>query len=218
MPFHRNHRKKRTVRILLMFAARQMKSLTEMQFLRWAEKHSIEIDDNYPKSAVLSFVPDPDLDRFWEIPDEPERRPYFIEQLLKGIGNWQSCYVWRHLGSWPDEPNYQRPNDKVEYRILCGIGLPMGTADIVMFERHDLDKLVTLIFSTTIFGWSVGEDLYVIPDNGQYIVKTDHHGVLHISFRNNDDLEKSVKQMKEAGFPLPGEIPDPTFKRPEWMK
>ena len=195
-----------------------MKSLTENQFLKWAEQHGIGIDENYPNSAVLSFVPDPDLDRFWEVPEEPERRPYFIELMLKIIGNWQSCYVWRHLGNWPQEPNYQRPNDKVEYQILSGIGLPMGTADIVMFEIKDLDKLVTLIFSTTIFGWSVGEDLYIIPDNAQYMLKTDHHGVLHVSFRNHEDLDKSVKEMKEDGFPLPGEIPDPTFKRPEWMK
>ena len=173
---------------------------------------------NYPNSAVLSFVPDPDLDRFWEVPEEPERRPYFIELMLKVIGNWQSCYVWRHLGRWPEEPNYQRPNDKVEYQILSGIGLPMGTADIIMFENKDLDKLVTLIFSTTIFGWSVGEDLYIIPDNAQYILKTDHHGVLHVSFRNHEDIDKSMMELNEEGFSLPGEIPDPTFKRPEWMK
>ena len=195
-----------------------MKSLTEVQFLKWARQHGIGIDEKYPNLAVLTLVPDPDLDRFWEVPEEPERRPYFIELMLKVIGNWQSCYVWRHLGSWPDKPNYQRPNDKVEYQILSGIGLPMGTADIVIFECNDLDKLVTLIFSTTIFGWSVGKDLYVIPDNAQYILKTDHHGVLHVSFRNHDDLEKSVKEMNGEGFPLPGEIPDPTFKRPEWMK
>jgi hypothetical protein len=41
---------------------------------------------------------------------------------------------------------------------------------------------------------------------------------LHVSFHNHEDLDKSVKEMKEEGFPLPGEIPDPTFKRPEWMK
>jgi hypothetical protein len=195
-----------------------MNSLTENKFLKWAGRHGIGIDENYPDSAALSFVPDPDLNRFWEVPEEPERRPFFIELMLKVIGNWQSCYVWRHLGSWPEKPTSQSPNDKVEFQTLSGIGLPMGTTDIVKFEIEDIDRLVTLIFSTTIFGWSVGEDLYLIPDNAQYILKTDHHGVLHVSFRNHGALDKCVKEMSEEGFPLPREIPDPTFKRPEWTK
>jgi hypothetical protein len=40
------------------------------------------IDQRYPQSAVLSFQPDPQLDRFWEVPPEPERRPYFVASML----------------------------------------------------------------------------------------------------------------------------------------
>lgn len=43
-----------------------------------------------------------------------------------------------------------------------------------------LDKLVALIFTTTIFGWSVGEDLYLIPNHGRYLLQTDRHGVVRI--------------------------------------
>jgi len=138
--------------------------------------------------------------------------------MLTGIGHWKNCYVWRHLGSWLEGASTQRSNDKVEYQILSGIGLPIGTADIVIFKGKDLDKLVTLIFSTSLFGWSVGEDLYVLPDNDRYILKTDHHGVLHVSFRVHEDLDKTVKEMDKEDFPFPAEIPDPTFKKPEWME
>ena len=111
-----------------------------------------------------------------------------------------------------------RINDVVELHILKGLGLPLNTADIVKFERPELDRLVTLIFSTTIFGWSVREDLYVVPDDARYILQTDHHNVIHVSFRDAADLDAFILQMEERGFSLPAHVPDPTFKQPGWMK
>ena len=77
--------------------------------------------------------------------------------------------------------------------------------------------LVTLLFSTTVFGWSVGEDLYVVPDYARGILQTDHHNVVHVEFRDIKDLSRSVKMMEARGFPLPEDLPDETFKRPEWL-
>jgi hypothetical protein len=96
------------------------------------------------------------------------------------MGDWQECYVWRHLGSWPKSADSLRINDVVELQILEGLGLPMGSGDIVSFDRTELNRLVTLMFSTTIFGWSVGEDLYVVPDHANCILQTDHHDVIHV--------------------------------------
>jgi hypothetical protein len=55
-----------------------------------------------------------------------------IASLLELMGDWQTCYVWRHLGSWPGPAtvNRLRLNDVVELRILQGLGLPLGTADV----------------------------------------------------------------------------------------
>ena len=194
-----------------------MKTLTESAFLAWADGAGLCLDPRYPQSAVLVFRPDPHQDRFWETPAEPECRPYFILSLLELMGEWQECYAWRHLGSWPESVDPLRVNDVVELQILKGLGMPLGTADVVSFARAELDRFVTLIFSTTIFGWSVGEDLYVVPDHARYILQTDHHNVIHVSFRNPIDVETWVKAMEERGFPLPADVPDSTFKRPEWM-
>jgi len=86
------------------------------------------------------------------------------------MGDWQECYAWTHLGSWPESADPLRINDVVEWQILKGLGLPLGTADVVKFERAELDRLVTLMFFTTVFGWSVGEDLYIVPDHARCIV------------------------------------------------
>jgi hypothetical protein len=195
-----------------------MKTHPEEGFVAWAERSGFQIDPRYPESAVLTFRPDKEHDRFWRVPNPPERRPYFIASLLECMGAWQACYAWRHLGSWPRSAVPERINDVVELRILEGLGLPLGTNAVVEFSRAEYDRLVTLLFSTTIFGWSVGEDLYVVPDHGQHLLQTDHHGVIHVSFRTEDSLNHCIAEMDRRGFPLPDEVPDPTFKPPRWMK
>jgi len=153
------------------------------------------------------------------VPERPELRPYFLASLIDLLGEWQSCYVWRHLGSWPDpaEIDSRRINDSVELQILKGLELPLGTAAVVQFDRSERDMLITLLFSTTVFGWSVGEDLYVVPDHAQQDIQTDHHDAVHVSFREASDVKKWVDVMAAEGFDLPDEPPDETFKRPTWM-
>ena len=195
-----------------------MKTHREDEFLGWAERSGFQIDPQYPHSAVLTFRPDPKHDRFWLVPSEPERRPYFIASLLDGMDDWQACYAWRHMGSWPQSVVPERINDVVELRILDGLGLPLGTNAVVEFSRAEYDRLVTLLFSTTIFGWSVGDDLYVVPNHGRHLLQTDHHGVIHLSFRTEESLNLCVDEMERRGFSLPSEVPDSTFKQPGWMK
>jgi hypothetical protein len=194
-----------------------MNTLPESDFLRWADGIGLVLDERYPHSAVMRFRPDPQLDRFWEVPPEPERRPYFIASLLDLTGDWDSCFVWRHLGRWPGRADPSRINDGVELQILKGLGLPLGTAAVVEMSRDERDTLVTLIFATTIFGWSVGDDLYVVPNHGRCLLQTDHHGVIHVSLRADGDLAGFVDGMQARGFPLPDAVPDATFKHPSWM-
>lgn len=195
-----------------------MKTLTETTFLQWALDRGMGLDERYPKSAVLSYKPKLEQDRFWDIPSEPERRPYFILSMLSFLGSWGTCYVWRHLGRWPNSADPTRINDQIELEILRAIGLPLGTAAVVAFSRDEINQLVTLIFSTTIFGWSVGEDIYIVPDNAKFILKVSHHDAIHISFKSFDDISDFVAKMDERGFPLPEEVPDETFKPPNWME
>ena len=155
------------------------------------------LDERLANLAILTFKPDPALARFWVIPPQPECQPFFFLLMLKLMGEWDSCFVWRHMGSWPAKANRQRPNDMVEFQILSGLDLPMGTADIVQYKKSEIFRLVTLLFSTTAFGWSVGQDVYVVPDNAQFIMKASHHDEVHVSFRDDKSLRQFVKSMKK---------------------
>jgi hypothetical protein len=195
-----------------------MKTRSKRQFLKWALKHDIGLDCKYPDSAVLAFHPSRDLDRFWRIPPQPEHRPYMLCLMLDRMGDWQSCFVWRHMGSWPFRPNPQDINSRVKFQIHRGTGLPMGTDKIVQFKISEIDQLATLLFSTSVFGEAVGDDLYIVPDHGRYIMKMDHHDVVHVSFKDETLLHDFVNEMEAEEFPLPTAVPDPTFKTPDWMK
>lgn len=197
----------------------QVKSLVEAEFLRWAEKHGLALDERHPQLAILQFRPHSEFERFWCIPDRPERRPFFFAAMLELAGPWDCCFAWRHCGSWPSKERLAplRINDNVEYELLKGIGIPLGTADVLQFQRDSLYQLISLLLITSIFGWSVGEDLYVVPDSARQVLKISHHDVVHVEFRNEDDLNTWIAGMSEKGFPLPDEPPDETFKRPSWM-
>lgn len=181
-----------------------MRTLTEAEFLHWAEDHGLALDAQYPESAVLAFHPEVGDALFWRVPAEPERRPYFLAAFLERLGDWTSCFVWRHLGFWPDtgDIDAQRPNDVVEHHIYQGLGLPRGTSDVVEFMRAESGALLTLLFSTTVFGWSVGEDLYVVPDHARYLLQTNHHGLVHVEFRDAGDAAVWVEALEAQGFPL----------------
>ena len=69
-----------------------MRTVTEDEFLRWAAGKGLGLAPQYPHSAVLEFHGGSDS-RFWNVPREPERRPYLIASLLELMGDWQSCYA-----------------------------------------------------------------------------------------------------------------------------
>ncbi len=195
-----------------------MKNLHYSEFLQWAETKGIAFDPAYPRSGTLSYVENQDS-RFWVTPKQPEQQPFFIASLLELLGDWQWCRAWRSKGSWPS-PAHIDPddfNELVEMTILRGLGLPLGTTDAVEFERGELSQLITLLFTTTVFGWSVAEDLYVVPDHGREFLKCSHDDVVHAIFRDANDVQSWVQKMSKRGFDLPTEPPDGTFKRPAWM-
>ncbi len=77
--------------------------------------------------------------------------------------------------------------------------------------------MLTAVFTQLTFGWSVTDDLFVVPDHGRQMILTDHHGVVHAQFLDQRRIEPFVRDMREQGYPPPVELPDETFKKPDWM-
>lgn len=195
-----------------------MKRIREDRFIEIIRHLGIIVDPRYPKSAELFFEKGSELSRFWEIPDTARQIPYFVNSILSALAPWEKIYVWKHLGSWSTKVRGERCNDDVQALIYRGIGISDDNDDILEFERSELAELTTLIFNQLVFGWHVGDDLYIIPDHGQQMIKTDHHDAVHVSFRSDKALSEYASALTSDGFELPDHLPDETFKRPEWMK
>jgi hypothetical protein len=195
-----------------------MKAIPEEKFVATLSEMGLALDPRYPEARELHY-PDETHSRFWITPTDARRSPCFISTLLALLGDWRTCFAWRPTGSWgdPRDTELQRPDYSVEQCIFRGLGIVVGSADVLAFDRSEIDKLVTLLFDTSIFGWSIGEDTYVIPDHGRAFLKVSHHDVVHATVRSEADIDGCVATMSQAGFELPVDPPDATFKRPTWM-
>jgi hypothetical protein len=195
-----------------------VRTISDEAFLEWASGNGLGLDPKYPHSASLQYRDGAEA-RFWGVPEDPQERPYFLTSLLELMGDWQSCFAWRHRGRWPEADVFEpgRMNDAVEMRLLQGLGMPMGSRDVVVFERGELPTLIALLFTTSVFGFTVNEDLYVVPDHARHVLETDHHDVIHVSFRDANEVGRWIAEMARRGYELPDELPDETFKRPPWM-
>ena len=181
-----------------------MNTIAESEFLERVKALGIELDPRYPKMSSPGFG-GVEATANWEFPAEAHRRPYFLSSILGLLGGWNRCYAWRDMGSWPGacEINPHRLNDQVEFQILSGLGLPMGTSDVIQFVASERVALITLMLTTTIFGWARIHDLYLIPDDASAIIFLSHHDSARVSFRNARARQLAIEQMALAGFHIP---------------
>ena len=195
-----------------------MTAIPEDRFVATLAEKGLALDPKYPDARALHY-PNETHSRFWVTPTNARRRPYFLSTLLDLLGDWQTCSAWRPKGSWgdPRDVELERPDYVVEQCIFRGLGLVIGSSDVLAFDRSEINALITLLFDTSIFGWSIGEDTYVIPDHGRAFLKMSHHEVIHASVRGEAEIKLWVESMSKAGFDLPIDPPDGTFKRPTWM-
>jgi hypothetical protein len=83
---------------------------------------------------------------------------------------------------------------------LRGIGIPDAFQGALSFDAVEWRDLYLVISTFFVWGWSVGEDLYIIPKNGSCILMTSHHGELFVQFPATDALARFEADMERSGF------------------
>jgi hypothetical protein len=194
-----------------------MEAVSGEDFRRWTAGHGIGVDPRYPDSGCLSVLPPADYARFWVVPADPATWPHFVASLLGGLDEWATGLLWPRSGSWPQSGRSPSYNEGVRDVMLRGAGIPDGWAGAVRFERDEEDALVAVLFAAMAFGWCADDDLFFVPDHARQLLQTDHHDVIHAECRSEERVLELVAHMAAAGYELPAEPPDWTFKRPAWM-
>jgi hypothetical protein len=77
--------------------------------------------------------------------------------------------------------------------------------------------VVAALFASLALGGDSCSDLYFVPDHGRQIVWAGHHDAIHVECADEARILELERHMDGAGFALPTEPPDATFKWPAWM-
>lgn len=186
-------------------------------FLSWAAGVDIGFDPRYPDARCLGLLPPRESARFWELPGDVGNWPHFAGTILEGLDRWEAGYLWPRSGRWPAAADSRSHNERVRDFILLGAGVPDGWDGAVLFTRGEGAAVVAVLFAYLAFGCCSDEDLYFVPDHGRQVVQTDHHDVVHVECLEEARVLELVGRMEVAGYSLPTELPDETFRRPHWM-
>lgn len=188
------------------------------KFLAWAAEVGIGFDPRYPGTNCLSILSARDSLRFWMAPDHPYSIPHFIGAILDGLDNWETAYLWPRIGRWTTAGDMQLPNEVVRDVIWRGAGLPAEWDGAVRVGRDERPAIVAALFASLALGGDGCSDLFFVPDHGRQIVMVGHHDAVDVECKDETRVLELVRHLAEAGYTLPTEPPDATFKWQPWMR
>ena len=137
--------------------------------------------------------------------------------ILDSLDPLAAGYLWPRSGRWPATAECLTRNERVRQVTLRGAGVPDGWAGAIRSDCDEADVAVAVLCAFLTYGWHSPDDVWFVPDHGRQVVQTDHHDVIHAECRDEGRVSALVERMEQAGYPLPSEPPDATFKWPAWM-
>src|SRR5262245_16166086 len=186
-------------------------------FFAWATGAGLGFDPRYAGADCLSLLPPRESSRFWEVPDHPYSIPHFVETVLDGLDRWEAGYLWPRIGRWPTWADPGLPSERVRDLVWRSLGMPGGWPGAARVVREKRPVVVAALFASLALGGDSCSDLYFVPDHGRQIVWAGHHDALHAECADEARILELVRHMERAGYALPTEPPDGTFKWPAWM-
>ena len=193
--------------------------ISHQQFLDWLQSRGIGIDPAYPDSEEISFVESLNVSkssRFWCFPECTHRWMNFVATLMACCEPWERLCIWPQHGNWREIDTSQILGRQMAV-MRNNVGVPSGFKGGLIVDREELAIAETILFTCLSFGWRAYLDVYLIPDHGRHIIRTDHHEVVHVTFGEQQELDEFVERMAQAGFHLPKLLPDETFRPVDWI-
>lgn len=189
-----------------------MKAIPIDELEAWLAEGDIKVHPKY--NASLVFESEASHSRFWELPESTDELPAFFRCILGEMSDAQSITLWPKFGSWR-----ALCEGLIKHSIDSPIHALVSTGDscAIVFSSTDIDHLVILLSFTAEFAFSLADDLFLFPSDRTVFAELNHHLTLHISAKSKVRLQRVIESLASHGYPLPTELPDPTFKQPHWM-
>jgi hypothetical protein len=190
-----------------------IRTLSPEAFLVWTADRGIGRDPQVPHSEHLVFAGGRGVSGYWPYPDAASGVPHFVGTLLSAVRPNDRYWVYPERGYWSlgrDAESW--PQTRVWRATVHAIGVPAGLRGAVGFNSTDWNELCAMLFLQITLGPSVHIDTIVIPETGNAVLYFEHHNVVWGTFRDQAGFDAVVAAMDRAGYPLPTEPPDATFK------
>jgi hypothetical protein len=196
-----------------------MQVVPESTFRSWLAEAGIRPHSRLGSSDVLAFQQAEDLSRFWFPSFVPSDLPGFVLTALEAASPQGPHYLMRRSGiDWYEsEPETAPGSNLIIDDLLRAAGVPAGAAGALRFEKTDWKALQIVVLAHYVHGWSVGEDLHMFGEERDCAMMTSHHGKLRVAFPSDARLERFREHMLLAGYDLPAQLPNDTFKCPAWL-
>jgi hypothetical protein len=197
-----------------------MRIIAETEFRAWLAAGGVGLHSRWGNTGTLVCLKNEDLSRFWFPSFVPSDLPGFIDTALTAASASGPYYLLRRGGGhWyePDPGSAPGSNLMID-ACLRAVGVPSDCSGALELAKSEWQALGLVILAHYVHGWSVGEDLHIVPAERDCVLMTSHHGELSVHFPDEARLERFQQSMLQAGYDLPTDLPDGTFKCPEWLK
>ena len=177
--------------------------LSETEFWAWAAEHQIGLDPQFGTTGSLAFLSAPNLWKPWRPPGLISDAPAFITAALETVMPAGSFLLWRRGGgAWYDGPDGIERNRAIDF-TLRGVGIPEDHRGALQLSLADLAELWVVVLAFFVYGWGVGEDLYILPLDGSALLMVSHHGELVVTSPSVEHQEQFTRAMLTLGYADP---------------
>ena len=173
-----------------------MQLVAEDEFVRWTAGVDIARHPRFPLN--LAFVQTPDNYQSWLPTGRITDLPGFLQTAVGIASRDGATLLYRKGGgSWYEDADAPIGNQIID-RVLEALEVPRDFAGALSFEGAEWRDLYLVISTFFVWGWSVGEDLYIIPKNGSCMLMTSHHGELFAMCPTVEALARFEAEMAQC--------------------
>jgi hypothetical protein len=186
-----------------------MRLLAEEEFLSWAVSLEIGPDARYSPPRTLTYLSGKGTWKPWPLFKAGTKPFWLIKAALLSLEDWAFCRIWKRVPTWnypypePDGANGDRSH--IWNLLIHSDLIPEGFTGAIEFARSEIAEVIRIMFAQGSLGFTVYDDVFVVPDHGRGILYVDHHDAIVAEFPSQLALRTFAERMAKAGCPEEGD-------------
>jgi len=171
-----------------------MKLIPKSAFLADFASHGIALDSRYSPPQTLVFEGSHDLSWSWDMPTGIKDLTRWISALVDAARPASKIYLYPRDGAWRSGASLKIFQMAAIFSV-CGLK-PVGD-EVVAAEEAERDAVESLFFLSLVYGGTVSDDIFLVPDHAKIILYADHHEAVHADFRDGEFMNRYLPEIPE---------------------